>query len=348
MIDKRLSHFFATFALASGLVIALALPAHAQDQAAAQALFDQGLTEFKAGNFEKACSKFEASLDLYDGLGTRGKLAECFEKVGRTASAWAQYREVEARSQRAGDRKRSKVAGKRAKKLEASLSYLQIDVADDARVPGVAIERGGSPVSSGAYGVSVAVDPGPIIIKATAPGYKEWTKELTIGVKEKRTITVTSLEKAPVVTTPDTGTTGTTGGGTTSVPDAALKTSSSDSGKSNTLKYVGIGTLAAGGALIITGSLVGLSAKSKYDAAFDDGLCDKMSLVCSMEGQEETDSARSQANMATIVTSVGILGAATGGFLWWWSGRSGDSEQAVSVSPTGSDESVGFVVTGRF
>ena len=112
--------------LVSALALCVVLPALApaaraaspQDKAAAQALFDEGMKQFKAGNFKEACPKFEASLARFEGLGTRGKLAECYEKVGKVASAWAAYREVAVYAKRAGDKRREQVAEDRAKQLE--------------------------------------------------------------------------------------------------------------------------------------------------------------------------------------------------------------------------------------
>lgn len=42
---------------------------------------------FAEAQYGEACEQFEASLALVPGMGTRGKLAECYEKVGRTAIA---------------------------------------------------------------------------------------------------------------------------------------------------------------------------------------------------------------------------------------------------------------------
>src|SRR5690606_6369061 len=90
------------------LVGLVALPAPspadtAASMARAQALFDEGIHLFNLGRYEDACPKFEASLALVAGVGTRGKLAECYEKLGRTASAWRIYGEVERLARRTGD-----------------------------------------------------------------------------------------------------------------------------------------------------------------------------------------------------------------------------------------------------
>ena len=79
------------------IVTLWAATARAQDTtAAAHALFDEGKKLVEKGDFAGACPKFRASLDLEVKLGTRLALATCLEKIGRTASAWAEFRDAAA------------------------------------------------------------------------------------------------------------------------------------------------------------------------------------------------------------------------------------------------------------
>ena len=83
--------------LVASLVVAallFTLPRRAQAQttqqiATAQALFDEGKRLHKDKNFQEACPKFEASHRIDPGLGTLLYLGDCYEEIGRTASAWA-------------------------------------------------------------------------------------------------------------------------------------------------------------------------------------------------------------------------------------------------------------------
>src|SRR5438105_15351955 len=101
-----------THARVAAVVIAAACASWAPTDAYAQAasaqaegrvLFDEGARLLNEGKLDEACPKLEASLRRYAGLGTRGKLAECYEKSGRTASAWAMYEQVAALATKAGD-----------------------------------------------------------------------------------------------------------------------------------------------------------------------------------------------------------------------------------------------------
>ena len=78
--------------------------ARADDEAAtAQALFDQA-TALKANeDWAGACPKFESSYRLDPALGTLLNLANCFEKLGKIASAWARWEEAYQWATKNGD-----------------------------------------------------------------------------------------------------------------------------------------------------------------------------------------------------------------------------------------------------
>ncbi len=176
------------------LVVSFAsTPAFAQtddDKATAQALFDDGMRLFTAHDFANACPKFAASLKHYPGLGTRGKLAECYENLGRVASAWASWREVAVLAHQQNDTKREQIAGDRIKALEPRLSHLTIVVDSTAVMANLTVTRNGAPVELAALGTAIAVDPGAQHIEASAPGHVPWSTDLTIGEKDTKTVTV--------------------------------------------------------------------------------------------------------------------------------------------------------------
>src|SRR5690349_13986528 len=90
---------------AFGLVTSIcgaARSASSEDQAAAQALFDDAKELVKSGKAAEACPKFEESQRLDPGLGTQLNLADCYERIGRTASAWTIYVEVAPAARREG------------------------------------------------------------------------------------------------------------------------------------------------------------------------------------------------------------------------------------------------------
>jgi len=132
-------HRFEVAALAA--VVALAPSAvwgqSAGDKAAAQVLFERGKQLASEGDHASACPKFEESQRLDPGVGPMFNLADCYERTGRTASAWSLFLEVAAMMRAEPDRER--IPRQRAANLEPKLSRLSIRVPTDAQVEGVQI-----------------------------------------------------------------------------------------------------------------------------------------------------------------------------------------------------------------
>jgi tetratricopeptide (TPR) repeat protein len=131
---------FASIGLITSLVCSAAGTASAQtDSAGARALFQEGRSLMEAERYEEASPKFEESLKLDNGIGTQFNLAHCWEKLGRTASAWALFLDVAAAAKADNQEKREAAARERAKALEPRLTRMRIDVSEG--VPGMKIER---------------------------------------------------------------------------------------------------------------------------------------------------------------------------------------------------------------
>ena len=121
-----------------------AIAAHAQpaqDQAAAaEALFREGRDLIAKGKYDEACPKFAASQRLDPGYGTLWNLADCLSRSGRTASAWAAFREAADTARKAGQADREAKATRRAADIEPKLERMTISVKE--QVPGMVIKRG--------------------------------------------------------------------------------------------------------------------------------------------------------------------------------------------------------------
>src|SRR5687768_7618823 len=101
---------FVSFAPACALWLASGLAAGASDKAAAEALFDQGVRLMKQNNFADACPKLEESDRIDPAVGTLLYLGECYERVGKTASAWATFREAASIANNSNQADRARVA----------------------------------------------------------------------------------------------------------------------------------------------------------------------------------------------------------------------------------------------
>jgi hypothetical protein len=153
-------------------------PARAQTTSAnARVLFREARKLMEGGRFEQACPMLEESLRLDPGMGTQFNLAHCWEKLGRTASAWGLFLDVASAANAAGQAKREAAARQRANALEPQLIHLTIEVR--AALPGLKVRRNDEMVGRAAWGTPLAVDPGPQRIEADAPGRLPWSREIS-------------------------------------------------------------------------------------------------------------------------------------------------------------------------
>jgi hypothetical protein len=178
---------------------ASAEPVSAEAKAAAQALFDQGMKLAAEGRYQKACPKLAESQALDPAIGTRFYLADCFEHVGRVASAWTNFVQVADEARTLGQRDRERVARQRADALRARLPRLTIRLAPaDRGLAGVEIRRDDVPVGEAQRDAPIPVDPGPHTVEVTAPGRKAWTTTVVLsGEGATAAVDVPPLESLP-------------------------------------------------------------------------------------------------------------------------------------------------------
>jgi serine/threonine-protein kinase len=152
----------------------------ADDKAAAEALFDQGIAHMREGKLEQACGELERSQSLERGIGTMLYLAECYEKLGRNASAWALFREAASVAAAQGEAERARVGAQRADRLAPTLSRLTLQVPAENKIDGFELTRNGQPVRAATWAVAVPVDPGQHVLAASAPGRLSWSQTVTV------------------------------------------------------------------------------------------------------------------------------------------------------------------------
>ena len=132
-MEGKLVRFAAAALLATCGFASTAGAQTVSDKAAAEGLFDQGRTAMQEGDFTKACGLLERSQHIDPAVGTLLYLAECYEKGGRTASAWATFREAADAATAAKEAQRARTGRERAQRLEPLLSRLTIQVAPETQ-----------------------------------------------------------------------------------------------------------------------------------------------------------------------------------------------------------------------
>jgi len=170
----------------------------ASQRASAEALFQQGSQLMDEKRFAEACEKLSGSQDLDPALGTMLYLADCYEHAGRSASAWALFREAADAAQRAGQTDRQRIALERATSLEARLAKLEVRVPAARQVPGLEVSVNGAALPRASWNTPLPVDPGPTKIEARAPGKKPWTIAVALAEgPSSQAVDVQRLADAP-------------------------------------------------------------------------------------------------------------------------------------------------------
>ena len=169
----------------------------AQDQATARTLFNESRELMKSGHYAEACAKLEGASRLYPGSGVLLNLGDCYEHLGRTASAWTEFGEAASAAERASRPDDLAEAKRRQAAIEPKLSRLVIRVAHE--VPGLVVTRDGTAIDRVAWGEAIPVDPGAHAISAECAGYVRWTGSASVtGAGMSVSIDVPELVAAPV------------------------------------------------------------------------------------------------------------------------------------------------------
>ena len=305
---------------------------NAQDKAAADVLFQQGKKLMQENKFADACPKFAESLRLDTGIGTMLWLADCYERSGKTASAWGQFLEAAETAVKTKDA-REKVARERSKQLEPHLVKLQILVPDAASAPGIEIKRDGSTLGKPMWGTAVPVDPGGHAVVASAPGFKTWEGSIDASA-EGKTIAVIIPKLAP----------DTVAQATAPTPGPKPETKPADRGSTQrTLGIVagGVGVVGVG-----LGVVFGLSAKSKLDDSNAGGHC-LPNNHCDALGVQARSDSKDAATLSTVAFVVGAAALGAGAFLYFTAPK-GSQKAGFQIAPAIGGGTAGVDLVGRF
>ncbi len=284
------------------------------EKAAAEALYVEAQRLIGQGKFVEACPKLEDSQRRDPGIGTMLYLADCYEKVGRVASAWAEFREAEDLSHKENDQ-RAEVAKRHADALEPRLARLTIKVSPASDVQGMIIRRDGKALGPSERGVAIPVDPGPHVVTVEAPKKKPWKRPITIAETPTNTdLEISGLEDAPEPPPP---------------PKATII--QEEPTKGNTQRVVGLATTGAGVAGVTIGIITGLGAKSTYD----DSASHCTGNFCDATGTQKRHAAYDSATVSTISWIAGGALLAGGGVLYFTAPRAKVVTVGVSPLPGG-------------
>lgn len=328
-----------------------------QDRAAADALFDSGVTLMEAGNYDKACPKFQKSFDLDPGVGTLLNLGRCYDLAGKYASAWSTYRDASAMARQEGQTAREEHARAEAKKMEPKLVRVQLQLADGLReLPGFKLTQDGVELAVDAVvGEAIPIDAGTHEVVAEADGYLP--RSVKFEAKDEGAtypVFIDSLEQGVIAPLPVATEQPVTPAEQPKAADEPPPPPPEKKGRSLAgpiiLGAVGVGLAGAGTAFAFMAK--GHDNKARSICEDEDDECRPRDLD---EWEDELGKARSNATIAYIGWGVG--GAAiTGAVIWLVAGGPSNSGEKVSnrapgrmeLTPVVGGNIWGFAARGTF
>jgi hypothetical protein len=316
--------------------------AHADKAAKADSLFKQGKKLLGEKRFSEACTTFEEVDKIDPGIGAKLNVAKCYEEWGRLAVAYRWYEQAIATASSTNDERLPKIK-QLADDLDANVPRITIKVQEGANPDIVeTITLDGKPLDETKLNVEVRVDPGPHRIEYVIEGQKkgkmapverggsaELTLDIPKGVGRKKQVAKKRLE----IETDE-------GGGSSGSPGRTRRILG--------LSVAGGGVVAMGVAGVLT-----LTARTKYNNAIDDH-CMGDPTSCDETGLDITHSARSRANVATIITIGGAVMVGAGLVLYLTapdgddSSDSGSEKSALYLTPSIGTDGGTLVLGGTF
>jgi hypothetical protein len=298
--------------LALSLVLVVSAPVLADSKSdKADKLFAKAKKLQAQKNYAEACPTFEEVDNLDPGIGAKLNTAKCYEDWGRLATA---YRWYEDASKMAGEANDARVGAikKQIDNLDPDVPRLTLKVQPGADPDVLAtLTLDGKPVTDSAINTELRVDPGPHAVefvvddktkKKTIPvergGESEVTLDIPKGEGKKK-------HDEPVGKTDD-----------KKKPDREEGPVEQPTNHAHRNRLILAGTVGGAGVVAIgVAGILTLGAKSKYNDAIDAD-CGGSSSMCNAKGLSDTHDARHTANIATVVTLVGVAAVGTGVVLW--------------------------------
>jgi hypothetical protein len=312
--------------LAAAILCFSSTTARAEDESPekkAEHLFDDAKVMAEKGNYTEACPKLEESQRLDPALGTQFNLADCYEHVGRTASAWQLFNEVAIAARAAGKAPREQAARARMATLDPRLARVKVIAPATA---GLEVRIDAHALTPAELESSYAVDPGAHTVTASANERKPWTGQVTGKPSATTEVRVPELE---VVVAP------------------ALDLGMAPEPRGGTQRTIALIVGGVGIAGLAVGGVAGVMAISKHDDA--KARCEDPKRCPDAESAALWTDATSAGTVSTIGFVAGGVALAGAAVLWFTapSGASSPSSRASwRVAPSVAANGGGLFVLG--
>jgi hypothetical protein len=300
----------ATAVIASTISIACAVNAQPVDAARAsdaERLFREGRALMEAGDLVHACPKFTESEKIDPAPGTLLSLADCEERARSFVKAREHY-QLAASGFPKKDPRRAFAAG-RAQALDKRIAHVTLRLPADAPAE-ASVRNGESIVPRSEMGTPIAVDPGELQVKVSAPGRSDNTLTVTLAEGETKDVAC-DLGPPEALTAHDAA----AANPPAPSPAERDRLASEPSDPRRTVAFVLLGV---GAASLVVGGVSGLLALSKAGTVKDH--CDA-SYQCDQEGVDAASSGRFLSPLSTVTLIAGAALAGAGAYFYFASAK---------------------------
>lgn len=283
-------------AIALAFVGLLALvPASARadsDEQKAVQLFEKGRKLARDGRCAEAIAPLQESLRYAEGVGPLLNLGNCFETLGKSASAHRAFLRAQEVAQKNDDRRRDE-ARERARAVEKDVSTLNIHVAVSIKST-AELRVDGEPWPRERWDVPWPIDAGQHEIEVIAPPHPKQIESITVhGRGEKATFTANAAA-GPAEPPPQRP--------TTRMPEQPRPADEDDTGSSQrTLGLVSGGFGAAG---LVAGTIFGVISLSAHSSLV--GRCPRYP-TCNVADKSALDDMNANAQSAGTISTISVI-----------------------------------------
>lgn len=280
------------------IAVAIAPVAHADELKDARAadLFKQGRTLMEQGKTEEACAAFFASKELVMKAVTMINLAQCDEKLGKTASALGAFTKGLSLAREEKNQERVEIATDGIARLEPKVIRVSFTVPTENG--DVTLQLDGEDLPLSVAKSPTPIDPGQHSVVAKAPGRVDWSGGFTVAPTDKvLTIPVPVLEAVQTVKPDETP------------PD---KPPPNRVRKKKPASYVSgwaVLGFAGGGLSLLTGIITGAASLGMSEKLKEE--CTNQ--TCDADHEGDLSTALALANTSNVLLPLGAVGIALGG-----------------------------------
>ncbi len=346
MIPRRTRGPGAVLALLMVLASVLVPARAAAGSPSAEVLFQEGRRLLLSGRTAEACAMLRESLAIEPASGTLLNVALCDERLGRTATAFDEYREAARLARRQGRDDRAAVAVERGDALRPRLA--RVTVMAPHAPPGMIVECDDGPFDGQGLGVPVALNPGLRRLTVSAPRHRPWSTSLELRDGELRVLEVPALQTEdeeptrpsespepaaapppPALHRPPSET-----------RDTRLLISGSGPGRTEHRRVGGLTALelsaaAGGGALLVAGGVFWMMAYARYQAGLS--ACNTGMGCSDHDGRVASIQTLKTIAVGSLISGGAVLGAT---LVWHELGARATESTSVAFDPVAREVSL--------